>query len=153
MLATALLNTEHGVFLTQLGVLRRAVVAGAPPAELRAVVATIAAPLHRHREAEELYLYPAIAAARDGACPELQGMEAEHTAIDRLLTAIETAPPETAALCEALAEALGSHIAREIHELFPLAQALLGSDALEAIGAECLEHYHRLAGVAARRPS
>jgi len=84
MKATECLNTEHGVFLTQLSMLESLLKEGASREVLRAATLTIAASVEKHRAVEEKLLYPAIVRAFGEGFPPIRVMETEHARIQLL---------------------------------------------------------------------
>lgn len=147
MKVTECLNTEHGVFLTQLGVLERMLNGHAPNGELRVVTLAIAETVERHRDAEEKILYPAILREFGEGFPPLQVMEAEHQEIERFIRGVASGDENIPDLVRGFIEVLRQHIVKEINVLFPMAeQRITGAD-LERMASQCVEHYHQSAGV------
>lgn len=147
MKVTECLNTEHGVFLTQLGVLERMLKENASPAELRAATLAIAEPVERHRDAEESILYPAIREHFGQDFPPVQVMEAEHKEIEHFLRGVASGDGNVPDLVRGFIDILREHIAKEINVLFPMAEQRIADADLEQMACRCKELYHEAAGV------
>jgi iron-sulfur cluster repair protein YtfE (RIC family) len=102
--------------------------------------------LHVHHTTEDEMLWPpmrqALAADSAGATL-LDAMEAEHSAIDPLLAAIDAAladrdsgPGRLAELADALAAALRGHLDHEEKDGLPLVDATITAEQWQAFGAE-----------------
>lgn len=156
MKITECLNTEHGVFLTQLAYLEEQLGQGAPPASLAAIVQTVARAVDTHKEMEEKFLYPAIEEACGPGFPPLRVMEEEHRIIEDAIAEIGTGRFGTEAVLRFL-NTLRRHIAKEIQVLFPTAEQAIPEAKLVQMTCRCVEHVHLKAGVKAapapcRRP-
>jgi hypothetical protein len=102
--------------------------------------------LHAHHTAEDELLWPPMrrALAGDSAgAALLDAMEAEHSAIDPLLAAIDAAladrdagPGRLGELADALATALRGHLHHEEKDGLPLADATISTAQWQAFGAE-----------------
>ncbi len=147
MKVTECLNTEHGVFLTQLSVLERLLSDSAGPAELAAATRTLAQAVENHRRAEESVFYPALRRVFGDDFPPLAVMEEEHREIERCIQGVLRGGPETARYARGFVEVLRGHIAKEIEVLFPMAEQRIPADELERLAADCIRHYHESAGV------
>lgn len=147
MKVTECLNTEHGVFLTQLGVLERMLKEKAPTGELRAVTLAIAETVEKHRHAEEKILYPAILREFGEGFPPIQVMEAEHKEIDRFIRGVASGDGSIADLVRGFIDVLRQHIGKEINVLFPMAERKIAGADLERMACQCVEHYHQAAGM------
>jgi len=147
MKATECLNTEHGVFLTQLSVLETLLNQGASTEVLRAVTLTIAAAVEKHRDVEEKFLYPAILREYGAGFPPIQVMEAEHKQIEECIKGIEEHHKETQGMVRAFIDTLRQHIGKEINVLFPLAEEKISARELEQIACHCVDDYHASACV------
>jgi len=152
MKVTECLNAEHGVFLTQLGVLETMVRENAAAAELRAVTLAIASTVELHRGAEEEILYPAILRAFGQDFPPIQVMVEEHAQIERFIEGVRSSDANLPEMVQGFIDVLRQHIAKEINVLFPMAEQRIEAADLEQMTQECVEHYHRAAGVTVDRP-
>jgi hemerythrin-like domain-containing protein len=85
--------------------------------------------LVNHFEIEEQVLFPAC-----GPMPLVEGLVAEHRAIEALIPPLRTAA--TAALLEQFCQLLSTHIRREESELFEQIQRSLPRNVLDRAGAE-----------------
>lgn len=135
MKATECLNIEHGVFLTQLEVLEGFLRDGAPDEVLRGILLTVAAAVEKHRDNEELNLYPALTEAFGGHCPPIPVMELEHNVIGRCIDGIAARRGNTRELVTAFLDTLRGHIAKEMEVLFPMAEQNLAPGMLEEMAA------------------
>lgn len=153
MKATECLNTEHGVFLTQLTLLEKLLNEGASQEVLRAVTLTIAAAVEQHRDAEEAFLYPAIVREYGEGFPPIRVMEAEHRQIEACITGIAEHHKDTQGMVRAFIDTLRQHIAKEINVLFPMAEEKISARELEQIACHCVDHYHASAGVTPVAPT
>ncbi|MDP4013692.1 MAG: hemerythrin domain-containing protein [Candidatus Nanopelagicales bacterium] len=147
MKVTECLNTEHGVFLAQLGVLERMLIEEAPSGELRAVTLTIAQAVEKHRDAEEKILYPAILREFGEGFPPIQVMEAEHEEIGRLIRGVASGDGNVPQMVRGFIDVLRQHIGKEIKVLFPMAEQRIAGADLERMACLCVEQYHESAGV------
>lgn len=147
MKVTECLNTEHGVFLTQLGVLERMLKEKSPVEELRAVMLAVAEAVEKHRDAEEKILYPAILREFGEGFPPIQVMEAEHKEIERYIHGVASRNGNIPDFVRGFIDVLRQHIAKEINVLFPLAEQRISGTNLEQMACQCVEHYHQVAGV------
>jgi hemerythrin-like domain-containing protein len=147
MKVTECLNTEHGVFLMQLGVLERMLNEKAPTGELRAVTLAIAETVEKHRDAEEKILYPAILSEFGEGFPPIRVMEAEHKEIERFIRGVASGDGSVPELARGFIDVLRQHIAKEINVLFPMAEQRIAPADLERMACQCVEGYHRAAGL------
>ena len=147
MKVTECLNTEHGVFLTELGVLEWMLKESAPAGELRAVTLTIAKAVERHRDVEEKIFYPAILREFGEGFPPIQVMEAEHKEIERCIQGVASGNENIADFVRGFIDILRQHIAKEINVLFPMAEQRISGPDLERMACQCVEHYHQAVGV------
>jgi hemerythrin-like domain-containing protein len=96
--------------------------------------------LHTHHTGEDIALWPALRAAVPADDePTLDAMEAEHAALDPLLTRIDTHVESDDALGAAagirqLADVLGTHMRHEENEALPLVESHLGPAGWAAFG-------------------
>jgi hemerythrin-like domain-containing protein len=135
MKITEHLNSEHGVFLTQLRELEILLERKAPPQVLSAVLQTIARAVATHRDVEEEFLYPAMQYACAGP---IQVMEQEHETIE---AAIRTNDVRT------FIDVLREHIMKEIRVLFPMAEECIAHDRLVDMTRRAVERVHERAGI------
>ena len=147
MKATECLNTEHGVFLTQLSYLEGLLNEGASGEVLRAVTLTIAASVEKHRAVEETLLYPAIVRAFGEGFPPIRVMEAEHAQIEECIQGITGRHVDTEGLVRTFIDTLRQHIAKEINVLFPMAEGAIPAPELEQMACQCVAHFHALSGM------
>lgn len=141
MKITDRLKAEHGVFLWQLDHLQDLVRREAPAEVLKAVAETIAAAEERHSSTEDRVLYPALARAIGREFPLLQRSRAAHDELRRLVGKIRIGEFE-ASTVDAFAERLRDHLEREIHDVFALAEELLGAEKLVAMANWNVDHIH-----------
>lgn len=147
MKVTECLNTEHGVFLTQLGVLERMLKENSPAGELRAVMLAVAAAVEKHRDVEEKILYAAILREFGENFPPIQVMEVEHKEIERCIQGVASRNGSIPDLVRGFIDTLRQHIVKEINVLFPMAEQRISETDLEKMACQCVEHYHQAAGV------
>lgn len=111
------------------------------------VCAFFARQVRRHEEDEERSLFPRLVDA--GASPELRALlerlAREHREHEAVHARLEEAVSgrfegdlwqELTAIAELMTRAYQAHVAREEAHVFPAAEALLGSDAIDAIARE-----------------
>jgi hemerythrin-like domain-containing protein len=136
MKITDALRGEHGVLYAQFDRLEEELPHVATAAEVREQAALLASALISHARIEDELLFNRMLGA--GADPGLLGAMAEdHAQItDRLARAQGTNDVESARmeLLEAVATAR-DHFAKEERLAFPLAESMLDTKALEALGA------------------
>ena len=141
------------MFLTQLGVLESMLKSNATAAELRAVTLAIATTVELHRDAEEEILYPAILRAFGQEFPPIQVMVEEHAQIERFIEGVRSSDANVPEMVQGFIDVLRQHIAKEINVLFPLAEQRIEAADLERMTDECVERYHRAAGVTTGSPA
>lgn len=132
-------SREHEVFVKQLESLRIAVRDGADVTSAIARVRTLAGPLLRHAENEEVLLFPDLVEILGGATGGMVSvLRQEHAIIHRQVTALtgEPAKAEFERVFTAFENLLRDHIMKEEDVLFPLSAKLLGDERLEAMDAE-----------------
>lgn len=132
-------SREHEVFVKQLESLRIAVRDGADVTSAIARVRTLAGPLLRHAENEEVLLFPDLVEILGGAAGGMVSvLRQEHAIIHRQVTALtgEPAKAEFERVFTAFENLLRDHIMKEEDVLFPLSAKLLGDERLEAMDAE-----------------
>jgi len=147
MRVTELLNTEHGVYLTQLGVLEGMLKSQSPAGELRAVTLAIAQTVEMHRVAEEKILYPAILREFGERFAPIQVMMAEHKEIEGFVRGVGSGEGKLLELVQGFIDVLRQHIDKEIRVLFPMVEQRIAATDLERMARECVEHYHQRSGV------
>ena len=131
MKLTDRLKVEHGVFLRQLAHLDALCAAEASIVALRAVVESITAAEEQHALVEERALYPVLEGIL-GPVPALTAAASEHREVAALAQRVRE-PGFTTADVAAFAAALRSHLEREIHGVFRLAEDLLTEDRLASL--------------------
>ena len=151
MKVTECLNTEHGVFLSQLRVLEKMLAEHTPAEELRAATLPIAETVERHRQAEEKIFYPAILKTCAQDAPPIEAMEAEHREVERCIEAIAARRGDTAELVRKFIDVLRRHLTHEIQVLFPMAEKNIPENELQQMTRECIDYYHHAAGVKTNR--
>lgn len=151
MKITECLNTEHGVFLTQLEFLEQLVKEKAPDEVLRGVTRTIARAVERHRHVEEKFLYPAILREIGKDFRPIQVMESEHEEIGRLVFEIIRGSAGLSTLVTNFIGVLRQHIMKEIQVLFPLSEERISKQELEQMACQCVEYVHETSGVPSHR--
>jgi len=132
-------SLEHELFGKQLESLRIAVQDGADVGSAIARVRTLAGPLLRHAENEEVLLFPELVEILGGAAGGMVSvLKQEHAVIHRQVSALtgEPAKAEFDRVFKAFETLLRDHIAKEEDVLFPLSARLLGDERLEAMDAE-----------------
>lgn len=147
MKVTECLNTEHGVFLTQLELLENMVKNGSSDDELRAVTLAIAKAVEKHRDAEEEIFYPMILKEFGSDFAPIQVMESEHKEIERFIKSIDAKDGNVSESVSGFISILREHIAKEIKVLFPMAEEKIPADKLEQMACQCVEFHHKLSGV------
>lgn len=147
MKITECLNTEHGVFLTQLSYLEQLVGEDASDEVLREVTRTIARAVDRHRHVEEKFLYPAILREFGKNFVPIQVMESEHEEIGRLLFEITRGQANLPNLVQDFIDLLRQHIGKEIQVLFPMSEEKIPVEELEEMTKKCVEFIHQTGGV------
>jgi hemerythrin-like domain-containing protein len=125
------LNSEHDVFLVQLGALERLLDGGAPQDEVRACALVLAEAVERHRQGEEDLLYPAILREFGQDFPPIRVMEMEHEQIERCLGGLRDRAGNGPELTRDFIDVLRQHIHKEVHVLFPMAETRIGAAELE----------------------
>jgi len=136
MRLTERLNVEHGLFLRQIDELEALVRQEAPAPALAAVTRMIASNLEPHRQIEERLLYPSF---EDTIGLRLPDLLAEHQEIERLAQAVASGHCEQQ-FVEAFIAALRTHIAKEVHVIFPMVEEWVPCDRLSAMSNWHLEH-------------
>lgn len=144
---TECLNTEHGVFLTQLEVLENMLKCKTHNETLRAIILTIASAVERHRIVEEKLLYSAILREFGENFPPIQVMEMEHKEIEKCIKGIVTEENDVPTLAKTFINVLRQHIVKEINILFPVAEQRISTQELEEMTSQGVQHYHDMAGV------
>jgi len=147
MKITECLNTEHGVFLTQLLFLEQLVAEKAPDEVLRGVARTIARAVELHRHAEEKILYPAIVREFGEDFGPIKCMEFEHEEIGRYIFEIIKGSDDIPNSVRNFIALLRQHIAKEIQILFPLCEEKISKEELEQMTRECIDFFHQVSGV------
>ena len=132
MRLTERLKVEHGVYLLQLRHLEALLEADAPAAVLSAVVRAIAVAEEHHSKLEDTVLYPALARAVGQEFEPLAQIARDHQQLVELAAAATgSGGGEDVRAFVAL---LRAHLEREIHNIFPLADELLPTLVLNAMG-------------------
>jgi len=130
-------SNEHASFIVQLDQLQAACAAGAPIADLVRAARSLAAPLLKHAENEELLLFPDLIARMGGEGP-VNVLQQEHVTIhgqvDRL--AGEPSRGDFLTVFGAFQRLLLEHIAKEEDVVFPLSAEILGDTRLSEMDAE-----------------
>ena len=90
-----LLNSEHGVFLTELEVLKRMLDSKVTTKELKAVVRTIAKAVDKHRLVEERTIYRQFKRKFGKNFPLIKTMEREHEKIEWCIKHIDSGRENT----------------------------------------------------------
>jgi hemerythrin-like domain-containing protein len=144
MKITDRLKVEHGVYLLQLRHLEVLVDARAPAEALRAVVQAIAAAEDQHSKLEDTVLYPELAKVVGAEFAPLMQVSDDHRRLAELSNraAASGDPVEV----KAYIDHLRSHLEREIHSLFALAEDVLSPELLASLGNWQEEHIYREAG-------
>jgi len=132
-------SLEHQAFVVELDALRKDVAAGGDVATAIARVRTLAGPLLRHAENEEVLLFPDLVAQLGGEEGGPVGvLRREHSIIHGQVDTLRGAP--TAAdftrVFTAFDALLRAHIDKEEEILFPLAGQLLGDARLAQLDEE-----------------
>lgn len=127
-------SREHDVFVKQLESLRIAVQNGADVGSAIERARTLAGPLLRHAENEEILLFPDLVEILGGAAGGMVSvLRQEHAIIHRQVSALtgEPAQAEFERVFTAFERLLRDHIAKEEDVLFPLSAKLLGDERLQ----------------------
>jgi hemerythrin-like domain-containing protein len=132
MKLTERLKVEHGVYLLQLRHVEALVNAGAPAAELSAVVRAIVVAEEHHAKLEDTVLYPALARALGREFEPLVQIGRDHEQLAVL--GHEAMSTGTVTDVQAFVGLMRAHLEREIHDIFPVADELLPSLVLNAMG-------------------
>lgn len=144
MKITERLKVEHGVYLLQLRHLEALMDAQAPHEVLKAVVQAIAAAEDQHSKLEDNVLYPELAKVVGPDFAPLQQVKDDHRKLAELSgRAGSTGDPVHV---QAFVDLLRAHLEREIHNLFALAEEVLGADLLRSLGNWQEEHIYREMG-------
>ncbi|GIW41989.1 MAG: hypothetical protein KatS3mg076_2566 [Candidatus Binatia bacterium] len=151
MKVTECLDSEHRVFLLQLGVLERMLAENAADGELRAVVLALAEAVEKHREVEEGLLYPAIRRAFGETFPPVAVMEHEHRQIEQTIGALRSHSGSVPEAVRRLVEILRAHIQKETEVLFPMAEKKIPAEELEHLAHRCASEHHACGEVSAHR--
>lgn len=152
MKITERLNVEHGVFLTMLERLEDLVQLKAPSDVLAGVAQTVLDVIEPHCRIEDRWLYPTLAGAFGHDFPPLAAAEAEHHEIQKLAREVQGVGCSARAV-SALVVALGSHIEKEIHLIFPLAEEWIPEETLSQMCDWYAEHVRDRSGRHATRQS
>jgi iron-sulfur cluster repair protein YtfE (RIC family) len=102
----------------------------------QALFATLRDELQLHEQVEEEILYPALRERSETKDIVLEGIE-EHHVVDLILgelAGVDVADEVWTAKFAVMKESLEHHIEEEEGEMFPKAQSLLSTEALEALG-------------------
>ena len=144
MKITERLKVEHGVYLLQLRHLEALMDAQAPQEVLKAVVQAIAAAEDQHSKLEDNVLYPELAKIVGQEFAPLLQVKEDHRKLAELSgRAGSTGDPVHV---QAFVDLLRAHLEREIHNLFALAEEVLGADLLSSLGNWQEEHIYREMG-------
>ncbi len=139
MKATECLNTEHGIFIIQLNILKEMIEQKASLNELRAAVKPIAAAVEKHRDVEDKLLYPVILKECGKDFSPIKVMQKEHDEITAYLKEIESPALASDDPVKKFIRVLSEHIDKEIKILFPMIEETLSCEELEAIAKTCDE--------------
>jgi hemerythrin-like domain-containing protein len=142
MKITDRLKVEHGVYLLQLRHLEALVDAGAPTEALKAVVQAIAAAEDQHSKLEDTVLELAKVVGAEFA-PLMQVSDDHRRLAELSNRATASGDPVEV---KAYIDHLRSHLEREIHSLFALAEEVLSPELLASLGNWQEEHIYREAG-------
>jgi hemerythrin-like domain-containing protein len=144
MKITERLKVEHGVYLLQLRHLEALMDAQAPPEVLKGVVQAIAAAEDQHSKLEDNVLYPELAKIVGPEFGPLQQVKDDHRKLAELSG--RAAASGDPVHVQAFVDLLRAHLEREIHNLFALAEEVLGADLLRSLGNWQEEHIYREMG-------
>jgi hemerythrin-like domain-containing protein len=144
MKITDRLKVEHGVYLLQLRHLEALVDAQAPAEALKAVVRAIAAAEDQHSRLEDTVLYPELAKVVGTEFAPLMQVSEDHRRLADLSN--RAASSGDPLQVKAYIDHLRSHLEREIHSLFALAEEVLSPELLASLGNWQEEHVYREAG-------
>lgn len=137
MTITDALRGEHAVFYAQLDHLEQAVAAAGEPGTLRDLAALLASALGTHAGLEDALLFePLRAKLADGAGLDRLGQD--HVKVRGLLGGLRTTTDLAAAKREfaTVIATAREHSAEEERTWYPLAEQVLGVEALEEMGRE-----------------
>ncbi len=132
---TAALLGEHGVIYPQLGHLEQA---SHTLADARGRAALLAAGLATHAQIEDELLFVPLEEHLGPNGGPVAVMRMEHEEVERTLAALEEAddPGQAGALIARLVTVARDHFAKEEQVLFPMAEQMLGEEALLELGQE-----------------
>ena len=145
MKITDRLKVEHGVFLLQLRRLDEMVGRGAPLEALQATLETIASAEEWHSSLEDRLLYPALAETLGGDNAVLQDVAEDHRALKSLSDRVR-AGGFTSDDVVAYGARLRTHLEREIHGVFRLAEQRISPERLASMCNWDAEHIFEEAG-------
>lgn len=130
-------SMEHAAFVEQLDLLQRRLERAEPVGELVGAVRTLAAPLLRHAENEEVLLFPALIARMGGEGP-VQVLQQEHVTIHGQVDRLRGEPSRAdfAAVFDAFQRLLREHITKEEEVVFPLSAEIFGDARLAEMDEE-----------------
>jgi hemerythrin-like domain-containing protein len=130
-LTDALLG-EHGVFYVLFNQIEEIAAIESPLAQIRGATTVLGAMVDSHATLEDELLFSAIEPHLGTGDGPLAVMRAEHEEMARLLEQIKDA--DDADQVEEALSAARSHFQKEERVLFPMAQHLLGDEALTRLG-------------------
>jgi hemerythrin-like domain-containing protein len=145
MKITDRLKVEHGVFLLQLRRLQEMSEKGASVEDLRATLETIATAEEWHSVLEDRLLYPALAETLGSDNEVLRDVAEDHRALRALADRVRSGE-FTREDVLAYATRLRSHLEREIHGVFRLAEQRISAERLTGMCSWDAEHISAEAG-------
>ncbi|HVR88485.1 MAG TPA: hemerythrin domain-containing protein [Candidatus Limnocylindria bacterium] len=130
-------SAEHVAYTEQLDRLVRLVDEGGDVAVAIAAARTLATPLLKHAENEEVLLFPDLIARMGGEGP-VQVLQEEHRIIHGQVSRLigEPTRADFATVFAAFDKLLREHIAKEEYVVFPMSAELLGDARLSEMDAE-----------------
>jgi len=134
-LTDALLG-EHGIFYALFDQIEEIAAIEGATAQILGATTVLAAMVGSHAKLEEELLFSALEPHLGKGYGPLAVMRAEHEEMERLLGQIEDAADVEGAMLwvEEALSAARSHFQKEEQVLFPMAQRLLGDEALTRLG-------------------
>ncbi|MGA3181362.1 MAG: hemerythrin domain-containing protein [Verrucomicrobiota bacterium] len=135
MTITELLRTEHAAFNPILKEIETALPGVATLGELRILITIMAGFLHQHGQKEEELLCPALDQMR-GARGQMEELTQEHGELDQQIREVAKSMDLSKARQQLgqLIEDVRQHFEHEERDLFPLAEEVLQTDTLAALG-------------------
>ena len=150
MKITDRLKVEHGVFLRQLKYVEQLLEHEATRAVLAAAVETVAQAEAHHTMIEDRLLYPELTKVFGKEFQPLVELAEDHAHIHRLVSVIRSGAFDEDDV-HRFVDSLRVHLEKEIHQIFPLVEEILGPERLVSLSNWDAEHI--LEGLPPGKPS